>query len=62
MMSGLEMLCFTSTMNLIYLHALWSFLFFKAREKFLEKITAAKEDIAQECYDYMSTSAAEKGT
>lgn len=33
------------------------FLFFKAREKFLEKNTRAKEDIAQECYDYMSTSA-----
>lgn len=32
-------------------------LFFKAREKFLEKNTEAKEDIAQECYDYMSTSA-----
>lgn len=37
-------------------------LFFKAREKFLEKNTEAKEGIAQECYDYMSTSAAEKGT
>lgn len=33
------------------------FLFFKAREKFLKKNTKAKEDIAQECYDYMSTSA-----
>lgn len=33
------------------------FLFFKARERFLEKNTRAKEDIAQECYDYMSTSA-----
>lgn len=29
----------------------------QAREKFLEKNTEAKEDIAQECYDYMSTSA-----
>lgn len=27
----------------------------QAREKFLEKNTEAKEDIAQECYDYMST-------
>lgn len=35
----------------------WIFLFFKARERFLEKNTRAKEDIAQECYDYMSTSA-----
>lgn len=32
-------------------------LFFKARERFLEKNTEAKEDIAQECYDFMSTSA-----
>lgn len=33
------------------------FLFFKAREEFLQKNTEAKEEIAQECYDYMSTSA-----
>lgn len=31
--------------------------FFKARETFLEKNTKAKEDIAQECYDYMLTNA-----
>lgn len=35
-------------------------LFFNAREKFLEKNTEAKEGIAQECYDYMSTSAGRK--
>lgn len=29
----------------------------QAKEKFLEKNTKAKEGIAQECYDYMSTSA-----
>lgn len=32
----------------------------QAREKFLEKNTKAKEDITQECYDYMSTSAGRK--
>lgn len=57
-MSGRERLCFIDELDL--LTCIVIILFIKAREKFLKKNTEAKEDIAQECYDYMSTSAGRK--